>query len=54
MPNITKARTITYDGEEVYVRTHIDVVDGLDKSMLLTPELIEKLMILMEVIFLIH
>lgn len=43
MPNITKARTITYDGEEVYVRTHIDVVDGLDKSMLLTPELIEKI-----------
>ena len=37
MTQITKARTLTYDGEEVYARTHIDVVDGLDKSLLLTP-----------------
>ncbi|HHU6749376.1 TPA: hypothetical protein ACUI23_000046 [Staphylococcus pseudintermedius] len=26
---ITKARTLTYNGEEVYARTHKDVVDGL-------------------------
>ena len=38
MTQITKARTLTYDGEEVYARTHIDVVDGLDKSLLLTPD----------------
>ncbi|HEC2192687.1 TPA: hypothetical protein R1935_001320 [Staphylococcus delphini] len=40
---ITKARTLTYNGEEVYARTHVDVVDGLDKLMLLTPELVEKI-----------
>lgn len=43
MPEITKARTLTYNGEEVYARTHVDVVDGLDKSMLLTPDLVEKI-----------
>lgn len=43
MTEITKARTLTYDGEEVYARSHIDVVDGLDKSMLLTEEQKRKL-----------
>ncbi|ELK4586259.1 hypothetical protein ACX438_001320 [Staphylococcus pseudintermedius] len=43
MAEITKARTLTYDGEEVYARSHIDVVDGLDKSKLLTDEQKQKL-----------
>ncbi|MDU8037905.1 MAG: hypothetical protein E7J13_02345, partial [Streptococcus sp.] len=43
MTEITKARTLTYDGEEVYARSHIDVVDGLDKSLLLTEEQKQKL-----------
>ncbi|MBA8772131.1 hypothetical protein HIR57_01185 [Staphylococcus coagulans] len=43
MSEITKARTLTYDGEEVYARSHIDVVDGLDKSKLLTDEQKQKL-----------
>ena len=43
MTQITKARTLTYDGEEVYVRTHIDVIDGFDKNLLLTPEEKQKL-----------
>lgn len=29
MTQITKSRTLTYDGEEVYVRTHVDLIDGL-------------------------
>lgn len=32
MAEITKSRTLTWDGEPVYARTHVQVVDGLSSA----------------------